>query len=160
MPCQRPLLSARHLTLGAAVMVAMVLAAAGWLISKFTQSAFGIDPTATQTGRPESSRGIRLLFTGDVLLSRQVAAEIRQKRQSPWINLGDVFHSADWGAEIWKVLLARVLTAARRRTVRLALPLIPRCSRSRARRVLLLSAMKTITRVTSVLRRANLPGRP
>ncbi len=39
---------------------------------------------------------IRLLFTGDVLLSRQVAAEIRLKHQSPWINLGDLFRSANW----------------------------------------------------------------
>ena len=44
--------------------------------------------------RPE--RETRLLFTGDVLLSRQVAAEIRLKHQSPWANLVDLFHSADW----------------------------------------------------------------
>jgi len=37
-----------------------------------------------------------LLFTGDVLLSRQVAAEIRRKHQSPWTNLGDLFRSANW----------------------------------------------------------------
>jgi poly-gamma-glutamate synthesis protein (capsule biosynthesis protein) len=69
---------------------------AGGLTSAFAQQASGIAPTATQAARPEPSKEIRLFFTGDVLLSRQVAAEIRQKRQSPWINLGNLFRSADW----------------------------------------------------------------
>jgi poly-gamma-glutamate synthesis protein (capsule biosynthesis protein) len=51
---------------------------------------------ATQAARPESFKNVRLLFTGDVLLSRQVAIETSRKGQSPWINLGNLFHSADW----------------------------------------------------------------
>ena len=56
-------------------------------------------PTASPSVAPAPTRQepeIRLLFTGDVLLSRQVAAEIRLKRQSPWTNLGDLFRSANW----------------------------------------------------------------
>jgi poly-gamma-glutamate synthesis protein (capsule biosynthesis protein) len=79
-----------------AVLVATVLAAVGGLTSAFARQASAIALTATRSERQDSPKEIRLLFTGDVLLSRQVAAEIRQKRQSPWINLGNLFHSADW----------------------------------------------------------------
>jgi poly-gamma-glutamate synthesis protein (capsule biosynthesis protein) len=79
-----------------AILIASALAAAGGPISAFAQQASGIPPAATQVAHAESPKEIRLLFTGDVLLSRQVAAEISQKRQSPWTKLGDLFHSADW----------------------------------------------------------------
>src|SRR5689334_16377050 len=39
----------------------------------------------------------RLLFTGDVLLSREVIREINGKGgQSPWSQMGDFFKQADW----------------------------------------------------------------
>ena len=38
----------------------------------------------------------RLLFTGDILLSRHVAEEVKHRRVSPWANLADIFHSAQW----------------------------------------------------------------
>ena len=56
-------------------------------------------PPASASTVPSPARHepeTRLLFTGDVLLSRQVAAEIRLKHQSPWTNLGDLFRSANW----------------------------------------------------------------
>ena len=66
------------------------------MTSTFARQASVEASPAARVVRQESSKQIRLLFTGDVLLSRQVAAEIRQKRQSPWIMLGDLFNSADW----------------------------------------------------------------
>ena len=96
MPCQKPLLIRTQAAVRRAVLVAMVLAATGGLTFAFAQLAPAIDATATQAVRPESPKEIRLLFTGDVLLSRQVAVEIYQKHQPPWINLDDLFHSADW----------------------------------------------------------------
>ena len=39
--------------------------------------------------------GARILFTGDVLLARNVQAEIEQKKISPWIYMEKLFHSAD-----------------------------------------------------------------
>jgi hypothetical protein len=39
---------------------------------------------------------VRLLFVGDILLSRQVRVEIEATRQSPWRKLKDLFHQADW----------------------------------------------------------------
>ncbi len=37
----------------------------------------------------------RLLFTGDVMMSRLVRAEIDQRKTSPWTNFSDLFHSAN-----------------------------------------------------------------
>ena len=56
-------------------------------------------PPASPSAEPLPARPvpeIRLLFTGDVLLSRQVAAEIRLKHESPWTNLAHLFRSANW----------------------------------------------------------------
>jgi poly-gamma-glutamate synthesis protein (capsule biosynthesis protein) len=41
-------------------------------------------------------RDIRLLFTGDILLSRQVAAELEFRKASPWAGFQELFQSADW----------------------------------------------------------------
>ena len=41
---------------------------------------------------------IRLLFTGDILLSRQVRHEIERTRRFPWEPFADLFHQADWVA--------------------------------------------------------------
>lgn len=39
---------------------------------------------------------LRLLFTGDILLSRQVQDEWTRRRQSPWGGFVELFRSADW----------------------------------------------------------------
>jgi hypothetical protein len=39
---------------------------------------------------------LRLLFVGDVLLSRQVLVEITESHQSPWQRMGDIFRQANW----------------------------------------------------------------
>ena len=38
----------------------------------------------------------RLLFTGDILLSRHVADEVKHRRVSPWAHFVDLFRSAQW----------------------------------------------------------------
>jgi poly-gamma-glutamate capsule biosynthesis protein CapA/YwtB (metallophosphatase superfamily) len=38
----------------------------------------------------------RLLFTGDILLSRHVASELEHRRVSPWTRFTDLFHNAEW----------------------------------------------------------------
>src|SRR5262249_5699083 len=43
-----------------------------------------------------SSQAQRLLFTGDILLSRQVRAEIDRRHASPWRALDTLFRAADW----------------------------------------------------------------
>jgi poly-gamma-glutamate capsule biosynthesis protein CapA/YwtB (metallophosphatase superfamily) len=50
-------------------------------------------PLTAQQG-PET----RLLFTGDILLSRQVRREIELTRKSPWSGFADLFRSATWVA--------------------------------------------------------------
>jgi poly-gamma-glutamate synthesis protein (capsule biosynthesis protein) len=40
----------------------------------------------------------RLLFTGDILLSRQVRNEIERTRRFPWEPFAKLFHQADWVA--------------------------------------------------------------
>jgi Bacterial capsule synthesis protein PGA_cap len=45
-----------------------------------------------------SGKSVRILFTGDILLSRQVAAEIALRKTSPWKNLSGLFHSGAWVA--------------------------------------------------------------
>lgn len=39
---------------------------------------------------------VRLLFTGDILLSRHVASELEHRRVSPWVRFTDLFHNAQW----------------------------------------------------------------
>ncbi|MEO7651145.1 MAG: CapA family protein, partial [Bryobacteraceae bacterium] len=41
---------------------------------------------------------VRLLFTGDILLSRQVRAEIERTGRSPWSNFPELFRTATWVA--------------------------------------------------------------
>jgi Bacterial capsule synthesis protein PGA_cap len=38
----------------------------------------------------------RLLFTGDILLSRYVGSELEHRRVSPWARFTDLFHNAQW----------------------------------------------------------------
>lgn len=46
----------------------------------------------------ERQEDIRLLFTGDILLSRNVSTEIEATDQNPWQNLASLFWKADWVA--------------------------------------------------------------
>jgi hypothetical protein len=59
----------------------------GWILF-----AFACISAVPGSGRNE----VRLLFVGDILLSRQVRVEIEETRQSPWRKMNDVFHQADW----------------------------------------------------------------
>jgi Bacterial capsule synthesis protein PGA_cap len=39
---------------------------------------------------------VRLLFTGDILLSREVASELEHRRVSPWSRFTHLFHNVQW----------------------------------------------------------------
>ncbi|UXI66503.1 CapA family protein [Tahibacter amnicola] len=45
---------------------------------------------------PAFANELRLLFTGDILLSRQVHEEWRRRGTSPWESLAPLFQAADW----------------------------------------------------------------
>ncbi len=87
MPCQRSLLTAAFSAL------AVLIAPVEPTFVRAQQSSASASAARSSVGQKQE---IRLLFTGDILLSRQVAAEIRLKNQAPWASLGDVFRSADW----------------------------------------------------------------
>ena len=96
MPFQKPLLTLTVERLGTTTLAAALLAA----LAIVSTAPAHQDPTVA-TNDPlrahrKSTRQLRILFTGDVLLTRQVAAEIRHRHQSPWVHLDDVLHSADW----------------------------------------------------------------
>lgn len=55
-------------------------------------TAFGTIVVFART-QPHS---VRLLFTGDILLSRHVASELEHRRVSPWARFTDLFHNAQW----------------------------------------------------------------
>jgi hypothetical protein len=42
------------------------------------------------------SKHARLLFTGDILLSRNVISEFERRKVSPWTHFADIFHGARW----------------------------------------------------------------
>lgn len=80
------------------ILVAFCVPALG-VATASAQSAPG--SAATTQARPSgenSDKGVRILFTGDILLSRQVAAEIVRRKESPWKSLSDLFHSGSWVA--------------------------------------------------------------
>lgn len=54
--------------------------------------------TASAAGQRPSKDQLRLLFTGDILLSRQVQVELEHRNRSPWINLQELFRDAAWVA--------------------------------------------------------------
>ena len=39
---------------------------------------------------------LRVLFTGDILLSREVEVELQHRKVSPWTNFSDLFRDVDW----------------------------------------------------------------
>lgn len=47
------------------------------------------------TGSQKDNSEIRILFAGDILLSRNVKEEIQTRKTFPWDNLKTLFHSAD-----------------------------------------------------------------
>jgi poly-gamma-glutamate synthesis protein (capsule biosynthesis protein) len=49
-----------------------------------------------QTDKTLRKQELRLLFAGDILLSRQVEVETKTGLRSPWANLHKLFQSADW----------------------------------------------------------------
>jgi poly-gamma-glutamate capsule biosynthesis protein CapA/YwtB (metallophosphatase superfamily) len=51
---------------------------------------------AMSTSAQTPSKPVRLLFTGDILLSRRVLTELQQRRVSPWAHFADLFSSAQW----------------------------------------------------------------
>lgn len=55
-------------------------------------------PSRANTPATNSQEDIKILFTGDILLSRGVAAEIARRKESPWKNLAGLFHRANWVA--------------------------------------------------------------
>lgn len=71
-PCQRTVLS---------VLLALLLA---------------LPALAVQDGAQPHGKELRLLFTGDILLSRQVQEEWTRRRQSPWSGFVELFRSAAW----------------------------------------------------------------
>lgn len=54
---------------------------------------FGVIPAVCQ-----ENQELRLLFTGDILLSRQVQREIEQTGRFPWLPFANLFHNATWVA--------------------------------------------------------------
>lgn len=50
----------------------------------------------TAFGQAPGKHDLRLLFTGDILLSRQVEIELKIGIRSPWANFQKLFHRADW----------------------------------------------------------------
>lgn len=60
------------------------------------QSSLLIGLLVAAVSAPCQSKEIRLLFTGDILLSRQVAVELESRKISPWTGFGELFRNADW----------------------------------------------------------------
>lgn len=53
--------------------------------------------TAVVAGREHHTIDtVRLLFTGDILLSREVEVELQHRKVSPWTNLASLFRDVDW----------------------------------------------------------------
>ncbi len=53
--------------------------------------------TAVVAGRERHTIDtVRLLFTGDILLSREVEVELQHRKVSPWTNFTGLFRDADW----------------------------------------------------------------
>jgi hypothetical protein len=51
---------------------------------------------AAGTRAQPQSKPIRLLFTGDILLSRHVISELERRKISPWTHFAQLFQSAQW----------------------------------------------------------------
>lgn len=51
---------------------------------------------AAETKAQAQSKPTRLLFTGDILVSRQVLSELERGKVSPWAHFAELFQSAQW----------------------------------------------------------------
>jgi poly-gamma-glutamate capsule biosynthesis protein CapA/YwtB (metallophosphatase superfamily) len=51
---------------------------------------------AVGTPAQTETNSARLLFTGDILLSRHVISELERRKVSPWANFADLFQNAEW----------------------------------------------------------------
>lgn len=51
---------------------------------------------AAARAQDRPSGEVRLLFTGDILLSRQVQRELERRKVSPWAAMAELFQHADW----------------------------------------------------------------
>lgn len=51
---------------------------------------------AAGTTAQTQSKPTRLLFTGDILLSRLVVSELERRKTSPWAHFADLFQNAQW----------------------------------------------------------------
>lgn len=51
---------------------------------------------AAETRGQTYAKPTRLLFAGDILLSRQVLSELERRKVSPWANFTELFQSAAW----------------------------------------------------------------
>ena len=61
----------------------------------FTLTLFATATTNAQRSTSTKDQ-VRLLFTGDILLSRGVQRELQHRRRSPWIACQRLFHDVDW----------------------------------------------------------------
>ena len=50
---------------------------------------------ATAAAAQQTPEEMRFLFTGDIMMARQVKAEMHQRKDSPWADFTELFHSAD-----------------------------------------------------------------
>src|SRR3989442_13447770 len=50
------------------------------------------------SGAQKPGKEVRLLFTGDILPSRQVRPELERRQGSPWKEFGNHVREADWVA--------------------------------------------------------------
>lgn len=62
------------------------------LIELFVVVAIFAASTSAQT----ASKPARLIFTGDILLSRQVMSELERRKIPPWVDFTELFQSAQW----------------------------------------------------------------
>lgn len=58
--------------------------------------AFALLAATAAAGQVRSKDEVRLLFTGDIMMSRQVGAELKTRISSPWAGFQRLFLSADW----------------------------------------------------------------
>jgi hypothetical protein len=79
------------------VRTAIVVSGAPAVILKwFAVSALAAGTVVAAAATEANSEPHRLLFTGDIMLSRQTAREIAVRHMSPWHDIGDAFKSADF----------------------------------------------------------------
>ena len=51
---------------------------------------------STAAAAQQTPDEMRFLFTGDIMMSRQVKSEMQQRKHSPWTDFSELFHSVDF----------------------------------------------------------------